>query len=138
MNAKLQNAGASMQVRKGVVPTNAGAGAINGTGLDRTGFLSAVLALFVGAASGTPTSYTVDCKLQDSADNSSFTDVTGGSVTQVTADNGTAHVDVDLSNLRQYVRAVVTVGITGGTSPKVPVSATLVLAGPTTVPVTTY
>ncbi len=65
--------------------------------------------LDVGAASGT--SPTLDVKLEDSEDNSSFSDVAGGAFGQKT-DTGVEELGV--TGFRRYVRAVAAVG---GTSP---------------------
>lgn len=61
-------------------------------------------------ASGTSPTLTV--KLQDSADNSTFADLTGGAFTQLTA-AGSQHLE-GTGTVRRYVRAVYTIG---GTTP---------------------
>lgn len=77
----------------------------NGTGVDARGYSRATL-LFYSAPSGTGT--TSDCKLQDSTDNSSFSDVTSGTFAQVTTAGGTKLqiMEVDLSKRQRYIRAV--------------------------------
>jgi hypothetical protein len=59
-----------------------------------------------GAISG---GATVDFKLQDSADNSTFADVASQSIAQITA-SGRKTLDVRTRQTRQYVRGVLTVG----------------------------
>lgn len=104
------------------------AGANNGTGVDRAGYDELELLVSTGAATGTPTSFSVDAKIQDSADNSSFADVSGLAITAITADNTTGSVaKIDASGLRRYVRVVTTPAYVGGTSPKVPVATVLLL-----------
>ena len=66
----------------------------------------------VGAVSGTTP--TLDGKIQDSADNSSFADVTGYTFTQVTAANSNQQLNVDTRKVRRYIRYVATIG---GTTP---------------------
>ncbi len=83
-----------------------------------------------GAASGSPTAQTVATKLQDSADGSTgWADVSGAAATDLTADDTEDEVDIDLSGAKRYVRVVATISFTGGTTPSIPVAATLVLAG---------
>jgi len=104
------------------------AGANNGTGIDRSGYDEIKVLVSTGAATGTPTSYSVDAKLQDSADNSSFADVSDVEIKQITADNTTATMEkINCSTLRRYVRVVTTPAYVGGTSPKVPVAVTVLL-----------
>ena len=126
-----------------VPPQDAAAGTINGLGMQRESvtpaFETVLLEVAVGAPSGTPTSYTVNGKLQDSADGTNFADITAAPYTSgvnapaitTSGTNGTLSVVfANLRTLRAYVRAVVTVSFTGGTSPTVPVSSTLVFGGP--------
>jgi hypothetical protein len=122
--------GAEVKAVTGINPVDQAAGTVNGGSIDRSGFLSCVLHLACGAASGAPTAQTVDAKLQESADGSTgWSDITGAAVTQLTADNTESQVDVDLGTVKKFIRAVVTVGFTGGTSPSIPVAATVVLGG---------
>ena len=78
--------GASIDTRVGISPKNSTAATTNGTGFDRTGFLSCALHVACGAATGTPTTQSVIGKIQDSADNSTFADVTGATAAALTAD----------------------------------------------------
>jgi hypothetical protein len=87
---------------------------VNGAGVDMLDYEGKAQAI-LGSAAGTGTSPTLDVKLQDSDDNSTFADITDATFTQVTnaavANQGIA---VDLAAARRYVRAVATIG---GTSP---------------------
>lgn len=67
--------------------------------------------LSVGTVSGT--SPTLDVKLQDSPDDSTFTDISGATMTQVTASNK-FEVKTFGGRVNRYVRAVATIA---GTSP---------------------
>lgn len=129
--------GAQVKVVAGIPPTNDdGTAAINGAAIDRLGFQSAVLQVANGAAAGAPTSYTVDAKLQESADGSTgWTDISGAAITQITADNSDEYVDVNLAGAKRYIRVVATTAFVGGTSPTVPVAATVVLDGAAEKPV---
>lgn len=122
--------GGEVKAIKAINPVDQAAGTVNGSAINRQGFLSAVLHCAAGAASGAPTAQTVDAKLQDSADGSTgWADITGAAITQLTADNSEAQVDVDLGTAKKFIRAVVDVGFTGGTSPSIPVAATVILGG---------
>lgn len=122
--------GAYVKAQAGINPQDSAAATINGAAIDRQDFDSCVLHAAAGAATGTPTAQTVDAKLQDSADGSTgWADIAGAAITQITADNGEAEKDVVLSGAKRYIRAVITVGFTGGTSPKIPVAASVVLGG---------
>ena len=86
----------------------------NGTSVDTKGYNSAMVALEVGAVTGT--SPTLDVKIQESSDNSTWTDVSGATFTQVTASNNSQVLRVEgLGTSRsRYLRAVATIA---GTSP---------------------
>jgi hypothetical protein len=87
----------------------------NGTGIDFVngdGFCFAML--HVGTTSGTAP--TLDVKIQESTDNSTFTDISGATFTQATAAQS-AGADVPritFNRTKQYLRAVATIG---GTTP---------------------
>jgi hypothetical protein len=74
----------------------------------------------VGTVSGTTP--TLDGKVQDSADNSTFADVTGYTFTQVTA-SGIASLAIDPRAVRRYVRYV---GTIAGTTPSFTMGVELV------------
>src|SRR5947209_6510014 len=96
-----------------VHPQAVAAGTADTGGIDMSKFRRALFVLDVGAFGA---SATVDMKLQESADNSSFTDLTGGAITQLAAAGGNnrlASIEVragQLSAGKRYVRARVTVG----------------------------
>jgi len=132
---RMHDVGAYVKPVAGINPTDSAAATINGSAIDRQGFQSCVLMVMAGAASGGPTAQTVDAKLQESDNGTSgWADVSGAAVTTVSADNSSAEVDVDLATVKRYVRVVVTVGFTGGTSPTIPVASTVVLGGSDTLP----
>lgn len=80
---------------------------------------NAMVILHIGAVTGTAP--TLDVKIQDSADNSSWADY--GSAFAQKAAAGVSRMNVDLKGARQYVRAVATIG---GTTPSFPCSVVLV------------
>lgn len=85
-------------------------------GIDLTGYEGvAQVIVNTGAITGT-----LDPKLQDSADNSSFADVTGLTAAQVTTASQARVISFDVRNVRRYIRFIGTI-VTG----PVLVSATL-------------
>ena len=97
-----------------LVPESRTAGTANGTGIDTKGYDAA--AFSVNAGSIDP-STTVDCKIQESNDDSTWSDITGAAITQLVAtdDDKALTIDVGLGgkyNRKRYVRAVLVV--TGG------------------------
>jgi hypothetical protein len=120
----------------GIWPEDASAGAINGFKIDRraasgvTGGASAYLNVQCGAATGTPSAQTVDGKLQDSADGSSDWQDIGDAITTITTDDSAAESPgINLTNKREWIRAVVTVGFTDGSTPTIPVAASVTFGG---------
>lgn len=127
--------GPEVKNQVGTVPAASAAGTVNGTGVDRLGFAFAVLEAQTGATTGTPTTQTVDCKLQHSdASGSGYTDVTGGAVAQITAINTRKRKTIDLRPLKRYVRVVTVTAFTGGTTPTIANVCTLQLSGADTLP----
>lgn len=94
-----------------VNPADLADGATNGSSVDMMGYDGVSFHVICGALGATGT---VDCKAQDSADDSTFADITGASITQVadTGDNKLYILDVWRPTAR-YVRPVVTVGGSG-------------------------
>jgi len=89
---------------------------LTGTGIDVLDYEGVAL-IVLNASAGTGTNPTLDVKLQHSDDDSTYADVTGGAFTQVTDAAGTAGVQVlkvNVSDLKQYLRVI---GTVGGTSP---------------------
>lgn len=125
-----------------VLPQSAGAGSVNGTAIDRSAHnmpLSCLLHQAAGAVSGAPSTTSVQTKLQDSADGTTFADylpdgVNVAETAALSAQNTQNSAAVSLTSARRYIRAVTIVAFTGGTSPAVLVSAGLVLGGETILP----
>lgn len=97
----------------------------NGTGIDITDYVGQIV-ITLSAKNVAGTAPTLDVKLQDSADNSSFTDITGAVFTQVT-DAGTKAATLEkiyirADSARRYIRAVKTIG--GTVSPEFLLSCT--------------
>ncbi|OAI46879.1 hypothetical protein AYO44_10510 [Planctomycetaceae bacterium SCGC AG-212-F19] len=96
-----------------VHPQSLAPGTADTGGIDMSKFRRALFVLDVGAFGA---SATVDCKLQESADNSSFADIASAAITQLVAAGGNnrlATLEIragQLSSGKRYVRARVTVG----------------------------
>lgn len=85
----------------------------NGTGVDVSGY-HGVLAITQHVGIVTGTTPTLDGKIQDSADNSTFADVSGATFTQVTASGSFQTIAVNTQSVRKYIRYARTAG---GTTP---------------------
>ena len=73
-----------------------------GTGVDVLGH-EAIVNLVSGTNEATGT---VDCKIQESDDNSVWTDWTGGAFTQVTTSNDNANQEIAYTGTKSYIRTV--------------------------------
>jgi len=116
----------------GLAPVAQAASAeVDGSAVDTLGYQSGVLAVQVGATSGIPDSFTVDVKVQDSADGSTgWGDVSGAAITQIVAANKVTNIRISDAlgvQTKRYLRAVAAVVFVNGTSPKVGMSAALLL-----------
>lgn len=96
-----------------LLPTAARTATANGTGVDVRDY-EGKGTVVLDSAAGTGTTPTLDVKLQDSDDNSTFADISGATFTQVAADAARQNIALDFNNVKRYVRAVSTIG---GTSP---------------------
>jgi hypothetical protein len=92
-------------------PVSQGVATVNTGGVDMTKFERVLFVLMVGAVGGAGT---VDAKLQESATvGGSYSDISGGSITQITAANKIATLEIKASQLssgKTAVRMAVTVG----------------------------
>jgi len=86
----------------------------NGGGVDMRDYVGKVKVILASSAGG-GVDHTLDVKLQDSPDNSTFTDITGAAFTQITnAADLTEDLGINIDGAARYIRAVVTIA---GTSP---------------------
>jgi hypothetical protein len=141
-----RNIGAYVKPAMSIVPVNsqaAAAFALEGAAVDRMPavgkqFDSCVFHLMRGATSSNPDPHTVTAKLQHSdveEDGDTWSDIPDTTLGPLGEDNTDAQMDVDLSGAKRYVRAVATVAFTGGTTPAIPVTATITLGGAKELPV---
>lgn len=133
----LHNIGSYVVPVTSVFPESAPAGTINGASIDRQLHNlpnSCVLHQIVGAETGAPTATSVQTKLQDSPDNSTWNDYKAGTQTVqetavLTATNGENTAAIDLGGANRFIRAVTIVSFTGGASPAIMVAADIILGG---------
>ena len=109
-----------------ITPKSAGSSVT--TWLPKTTFLSAIIALAVGAASGTPTAQSVKVKVRTADDDSGtnaedLKDINDDVIEiELTADSTSVTADVDLTGAKAYIGGAVTVAFTGGTTPAIPIN----------------
>ena len=86
----------------------------NGSGVDLRGY-QGKLKVTLNSGAGGGADHTLDVKLQESDDNSTWSDISGAAFTQVTnAGPSLQSMSVDPRATKRYIRAVRTIG---GTSP---------------------
>lgn len=85
----------------------AAAYSLEGTGVDVQGY--GALVMLDSGTNGT--NGTVDVKIQESDDNVTYTDWTGGAFTQVTTSNDNAIQEKQYTGTKRYIRAVATVAV---------------------------
>lgn len=104
-----------------VVPDNYSASG-EGSGVDVRTYHGRAAAI-LNQKAGTGTTPTLNVKLQESADDSTYTDISGATFTQATSANGTEAIEVDLDGVSRYVRAKY---VLAGTTPAFDLGVTLV------------
>jgi hypothetical protein len=99
--------------------------------IDTKGFNSGAVVVVNGAATGTPTSYTVDAKVQHcDTSGGTYADVSGAAITQIIADSKIATIRLEGLGgvtVKRYIKVLVTPALTGGTSPKALIAAAVQL-----------
>ena len=85
------------------------------SGIDLRVYDGAVVFLLDSAA-GAGTSPTLDVTIEDSADNSSFSALSGAAFTQVTGTASAQKLSIDKDNAKRYVRIKCTIGGSSGQS----------------------
>lgn len=111
--------------------------AVTSASIDTEAYHDGMVVVNVGATSGTPTSFTVNAKVTDSADDSTFADVPGIDIVEIVAADKTGEIRLNLDSIvfNRYIKVVVTAAMTGGTSPDVLVAANVLLGSPAYGPV---
>jgi len=106
----------SVLVKQALAPQAiAAAAVINGSSLDCAGYESLLVQVEAGAIANTA-NYSLSVKLQESADNSSFSDISGAATPTLlnAGQNAPYLLSVNLSERKRYLRAVATGGSAGG------------------------
>ncbi|HYI01557.1 hypothetical protein [Hyalangium sp.] len=138
IGALIQTVGASNAIQ-GYPPVALAAGTDHGDAITLDSAKSCTLTGMTGAATGSPTSYSVAYSLESSAtDNFASATAVADSTITLTADEKADEVDVDLTALPDghlYLRVKVVVTASGGTSPKALVGASVALGGKGTLPI---
>lgn len=122
----------------------------SGDAIDREGYLSAVLGVSLGAATGTPTGITVKVTFTEcDTEGGSYTPVADklvvpgkttddtGAVTIEAAPTGSElhNIDIDLVGCKQFIKATVAVECTGGSSPSCTATCAIALGDKNVQPV---
>ena len=131
-----RNIGALVALVTVLPPESSSGGTLNGSTIDRIlhGLAnSCVLHQMVGTVSGAPTALSVQTALQHSPDGQTWSpfQINGWTpqTAALTAANTDGTVSIDLTAACRFIRPVMTVAFTGGTTPAALVAADLVLAG---------
>jgi len=94
----------------------------DGASMDLQGY-QGVLKVVLNSGAGGGTAPTLDAKIQDSADNSTFADIPGKVFTQVTGNASIQSLAIDTRAVKRYIRADLTIT---GTSPTFGLAVTAV------------
>lgn len=137
----LRDLGNAINTFLSIAPATVGTGATevttNGVGADRKGYESAVFVFQNAEPQGTPLGITVTCKVQESSDDSTYTDVDGYSSSHnVTNTYTRTEINIaDMTGFERYVRGVMVVNFNGGTGPLTTIAALGILGSSKTYPV---
>jgi len=126
----------NVEVAQPVHPQSHTSGALNGTGVNCQGFETLTVVVNIGAITAS-SNYSLTVKLQESSDDGStdaYADITGATTPTVlnAGQNEPYIIEVNLSEVEQYVRPVVTAGSSSGGL----VGVTFLLSNPREAPVT--
>lgn len=137
MLANSQDIGSFILPKAGTVPAAVAAGTRNSAVIDRFGASgsspakSCVLVAQSGAATGTPTSFSLNAKLQHGAlaDGSDMADLADAAVTAITAASTQSTKSVSLEGAKRYIRTVEVTAFVGGTTPTLGATTAVILGG---------
>lgn len=134
-NPQLNGIGPDVKLATGLLPLNRAGATSQGTGVDRLGFNSVVIEAMAGTEEGSPSARTWDVSLEHSdASGSGYVALTGSAVTQFTAASGRKRKSISLKGAKRYIRVASVLAFTGGTTPKLNTSVSLVLGGAVELP----
>lgn len=136
----VSNIGAYLSAQIGNPPAAQAAGTRNGAGINRLGYSSCQVVQKTGAATGAPTTQSVQTQIQHSNDNGVSDpwtnyvpppnpESTTGLAPAVTAVNSSSYLNLNLEGAKLWIRAQEVVSFTGGASPTLAVDETITLGG---------
>jgi hypothetical protein len=104
-----------------------GSSAVDGSGVSTAGYDNAAVHAYGAPASGSPSAATLAVKIQESSDNSTWSDALDNTGTVIgftlnchsAAAENVARIEGLNLNRKQYLRAVITPAFTSGTSPAI-------------------
>lgn len=133
----ITDVGQRFNTQPGIRPVSSSGGQILGPSIDRARAHSCELFQMTGAVSGTPTTISVISKLQSSPDGSTgWADISGSATFAVGAANSQTRKNVSLQDVSdQFIRAVIDVVFTGGTTPSVMVASSVAVGGVRRMPI---
>jgi hypothetical protein len=104
----------TLKVVNHIVPASRSAGTTNGTGIDTSGHDEVAFVVPIGAIGDTGSDTTLNVKIQESDNDSDWSDISGAAITEIanTDDNAIPAINVRLggrANIKKYVRAVAVV-----------------------------
>ena len=99
---------------------------VSGGSVTKSPYESTVVSVMTGATSGSPTSFEVAAKLEH-ADTSGVWDAVSGGTASIEAANTVAEINVNLNEVKRYMRVVLTPTFNGGSSPSVYVASAFAL-----------
>lgn len=125
----MRRLGEEVKVVEGVAPQVISVDAsstvtVEGSTIDTKDFGDSVVFLDAGAFTGAGT---LDCKLQESADGSTWTDISGADFTELTGAGHQELSEILDKDRKRYVRGYFTFTDTSGSANKVPVALVFVL-----------
>ncbi len=127
----VHNLGENVKTGIAVSPQALAAGDATGVVIDRKGFYGAVFTVLAGVDSGTPTSFTLDAKIQEcDTSGGTYTDVSGATLTTITTEDTGGEINVDLNSLQRYVKVIITSAFVDGTTPAILTGASYTLGLP--------
>jgi len=123
-----------MKMEVAIRPQTGVQATFGGTAVNRqdatNGGASAVLHVACGIAEGAPSTQSVNGKLQHSVDGSTAWSDLGVAIPELTNDTEDASSpNINLSGKRKFLRSVITIAFTGGSTPKIPFAATICFGG---------
>lgn len=135
----MNNIYSNVKSKSAVRPVALAEGSATSIVIDTLGYRNAMFVIDNGAVTGAPDSYAVSAKVQecDTADGS-FEDIADAEISDITANNKSAQIEVvglDTEQRQRYIKLVISATFVGGTTPAALVAGTCLLGDPERLPV---